>query len=130
MSVAQLTKTASHVVTGDVLAIYEREELNGDWKYTRYIAEIRIGECEKGDGIVKGDLVYVRYWQRAWIGKGQQPPSTSGHRGIPRNGDSLRVYLARNVYDGFTKDNNDGGLNVIGANGFEKLTQPTGTNLK
>jgi len=28
------------------------------------------------------------------------------------------IYLAKNAYDGFTRDNHDGGFNVIGANGF------------
>lgn len=121
MSPEQLTKTATHIVTGPVAAIYERTETAGDWKYARYIAEIRVEGCEKGDGVVKGDLVYARYWRCAWVGKGPVPPSTSGHRGLPNAGDSMRVYLARNAYDGFNLNNKDGGFNVIGANGFEKL---------
>lgn len=68
-----------------------------------------------------GDVVSARYWQRAWVGQGQIPPSTIGHRGLPADGDTLRIYLAKNVYDGFTQDNKDGGFNVIGANGFEKV---------
>ena len=36
------------------------------------------------------------------------------------------MYLARNAYDGFGADNKDGGLNVIGANGFEKLKPASG----
>jgi hypothetical protein len=36
------------------------------------------------------------------------------------------VYLARNAHDGFDPDNKDGGFNVIGANGFEKLAPPPG----
>jgi hypothetical protein len=121
MSPEELRETATHVVKGQVTAVYERTETTGDWKYTKYVAEIRVEECEKGDGIKKGDLVYARYWRRAWIGKGQVPPSTAGHRGSPRAGESIRVYLARNAYDGFSFDNKDGGFNVIGANGFEKL---------
>jgi hypothetical protein len=120
MSPEQLRKTATHVITGQVTVVYERTETTGEWKYTKYAAEIRVEECEKGDGIKKGDLVYARYWRRAWIGKGRVPPSTAGHRGLPSDGESLRVYLARNAYDGFS-DNKDGGFNVIGANGFEKL---------
>ena len=121
MSPEELLKTATHVITGQVTAIYQRTETAGDWKYTKYVAEIRIDKCEKGEGVKKGDLVYARYWQRAWIGKGQLPPSTTGHRGLPSDGESIRVYLARNAYDGFSFDNKDGGFNVIGANGIEKL---------
>jgi hypothetical protein len=123
---AELHKTATHVVTGEVLGIYAREETAGDWRYTHYVAEVRVDKCEKGEELDSGDLVYVRYWHRQWIGAGQIPPSTNGHRGLPASGDKLRVYLARNAYDGFTRDNHDGGFNVIGANGFEKLSEPSG----
>jgi hypothetical protein len=115
MSREELRKTATHLVTGQVAAVYERTEAAGDWKYTRYVAEVRVGECEKGDGIKKDDLVYVRYYKRAWVGKGRMPPSSAGHSGTPSEGEFVRVYLARNAYDGFTSDNNDGGFNVIGA---------------
>ena len=41
-------------------------------------------------GLKKGDLVYARYWQRGWQGKGKLPPSTSGHRGLPSAGATVR----------------------------------------
>ncbi|MBM4002009.1 MAG: hypothetical protein FJ295_01795 [Planctomycetes bacterium] len=53
----------------------------------------------------------------------RQPPDTSGHRGLPREGQSIRVFLARNAYNGFG-ETKDGGFNVIGANGFEALNPP------
>jgi hypothetical protein len=118
-----LRKTATHVITGQVTSIYQRSDKAGDWNYTKYVAELRVNECEKGDGINKGELLYVRYWTKAWIGRGEQPPDTSGHRGLPRDGQSIRVYLARNAYDGFGTSK-DGGFNVIGANGFEEWTPP------
>ncbi len=121
MAASDLSKTATHLIVGKVAAVYERTETTGDWKYTKYVAEIRVSNCEKGEGLKKGDLVYARYWNRAWQGRGPMPPSTSGHRGLPAAGDTVRVYLARNAYDGFDHDNKDGGFNVIGANGFEKL---------
>jgi hypothetical protein len=121
MSPEQLLKTATHVVTGPVLAIYERTRDEGDFRVTRYVAEVRVETCEKGDGPKKGDLVYVRYWRRRWIARRPMPPDTLGHRGLPAEGDTIRVYLARNAYDGFNPNNNDGGFNAIGANGFETL---------
>jgi len=121
LSPAQLLKTATHVIDGQVLAVYERTETHGDWRYTKCLAEVRVDTCDKGEGLKKGDLIYVRYWQREWIGKGDVPPSTIGHRGLPKDHETMRIYLARNAYDGFSNDNNDGGFNVIGANGFEKL---------
>jgi hypothetical protein len=121
MSPDDLRRTATHVIVGKVQAVYARQENTGDWAYTHFVAEVRVEKSEKGDGLKKGDLVYARYWQRSWRGKDRQPPSTSGHRGLPGVGDTVRVYLARNAYDGFTFDNKDGGFNVIGANGFEKM---------
>jgi hypothetical protein len=126
LSPEELRKTATHIVVGKVTAIYTRAETNGPWQYTHYVAEIRVGETEKGDGLKKGDMVYARYWHRRWVGKDRQPPSTAGHYGVPTQGDTIRVYLARNAYDGFTFDNKDGGFNVIGANGFEPLKPAAG----
>ena len=126
LSPEELRKTATHIVAGRVTAVYERPETAGDWQYTHYVAEVRVDECEKGDGVKKGDLVYVRYWRRGWVGKGKVPPSTAGHSGLPAGGDAVRVYLAKNAYDGFTFDNKDGGFNVIGGNGFEKLEPKPG----
>lgn len=126
MSPDALRKTATHVMVGTVVGVYERTETVGDWKFTRCVAQVRVSNWEKGDSVDHGKLTYVRYWHRRWIGKGRVPPSTSGHRGLPSEGETLRVYLARNAYDGFTRDNKDGGFNVIGANGFEKLKkEPT-----
>ena len=82
-----------------------------------------MAEQEKGEGPAKGGLVYARYWTREWTGKGPMPPGTSGHKGCPSEGKTLRIYLARNAYDGFSDGNKDGGYNVIGANGFEAIVE-------
>ena len=121
MSPEALRNAATHVITGTVVHVNERTETVGDWKYTRYVAEIRVNNLEKGEGIKDRGLIYARYWKRRWIGNTRVPPSTSGHRRLPLDGATLRIYLARNAYDGFSRDNNDGGFNVIGANGFEAL---------
>ncbi len=117
----QLRESATHVVTGTVRAIYGRQVKDDKWLTTHRVAEVVIGELEKGEGLEKGGLVYARYWTREWTGGGMVPPSTNGHRGVPAEGQTLRFYLARNAYDGFSQDNQDGGFNVIGANGFEAL---------
>ena len=121
MSPAQLLKTSTHVVVSEVRAIYSRKQTVGEWEYTNYVAEIRVDKIEKGGGLKEGDLAYVRYWTRLWTGKGLAPASTSGHRGLPSPGEVVRLYLSRNAYDGFTRDNSDGGYNVVGANGFEGI---------
>lgn len=125
MPPARLLEQATHVVVGRAAAIYARTAREGGWSVTRYVAEVRVDAVEKGAGIVATDPLYVRYWTRTWAGPGSPPPSTSGHRGLPKEGDRVRLYLARNAYDGFDPDNRDGGYNVIGANGFEALPAAT-----
>src|SRR5262245_58104344 len=120
LSPEELRKTATHVVVGQVTAIYTRDETTAEWRYTHYIAEVRVTETEKGDGLKKGEPVYVRYWHRQWIGREKQRPDTNGHRGLPNQGETIRVYMARNAYDGLG-NTNDGGINVIGAKGSEPV---------
>jgi hypothetical protein len=117
-----LRDTATHVIVGAVVQVYERKETDRDWTTTFYLTEVRAKEIEKGEGIKMGDLVYVRYWKRTWVGGSTRPITTNGHRDLPKIGDSLRIYMARNAYDGFGTTS-DGGFNVIGANGFEKLKE-------
>jgi hypothetical protein len=117
----QLREVATHVVVGKVVAIYERTKIDKERETTNYVAEIQISKCEKGDELEPGDLVYARYWHSKWLPDATPVPGTSGHAGLPAEGETLRVYLAQNAYDGFNKGNDDGGFNVIGTNGFERL---------
>ena len=117
-----LKKTATHVIVGTVALVYESVATDKEWSTTRCVAEVRIKTVEKGEGLKAEELVYVRYWHRRWIGPGEHPLTTNGHRGLPAAGQTLRIYLARNAYNGFG-DSTDGGFDVIGANGFEKLKE-------
>ena len=119
---AWLKETATHVIVGAVTSIYASRATDKGWDTTSYVAEVRIKAVEKGEGIKAGELVYVRYWSRTWVGGNSPPLNTNGHRGLPKSGETLRIYLARNAYDGFGTTN-DGGFNVLGANGFEKLKE-------
>jgi hypothetical protein len=119
MSPAELKETATHVIVGDLLKIFERKQTDKDWNTTYYVAEVRVNEVEKGSDIVRNQLVYVRYWIRSRADPNRIVISTSGHRGLPKEGETSRIYLSQNAYDGFGTTT-DGGFNVIGANGFEK----------
>ncbi len=125
LSPENLKEIATHVITGKVGDIYTMTTSEDDWKYTRHVAEVLVATVEKGEGLKAGDLVYARYWTRRWTGFSQMPPSTTGHRGLPEKDESLRIYLARNAYEGFY-GSKDGGYNVVGANGFERLPKPAG----
>lgn len=120
MSSSELRKTATHVAVGNVQAVYEYIEYMDKWVYKRFVTEVRILENEKGEGLKKGDLLYARYWQRTWQGEGAAPSANFGHKALPCIGETQRIYLTRNAPDGFG-ENKDGGFNVIGANGFEKI---------
>ena len=121
MTAEENAEVATDIAVGTVTAIYTREQEIGDWHYVFHVAEITVEKVEKGKGLSDKSPAYVRYWHRGWIGKGEVPPSTNGHRGLPGEGDQVRVYVAKNAYDGFSFANKDGGFNVIGADGFEIL---------
>ena len=121
MTAEENAEVATDIAVGTVTAIYTREQEIGDWHYVFHVAEIKVEKVEKGKGLSDKAPAYVRYWHRGWIGEGNVPPSTSGHRGLPGEGDQVRVYVARNAYDGFSFENKDGGFNVIGCDGFEVL---------
>lgn len=83
--------------------------------------------AKKDQGPEEGRLEYVRYWTQEWTGSLEKlQVGTNGRRRLPKEGETLRIHLARNAHDGFTDENDDGGLNVIGANGFERLAEPEG----
>jgi hypothetical protein len=113
-----LHRAATHIVTGDVVRIYDRSYAHGAGATIRYISEVRVKAVEKGEGMVPESLIYVSYFTL------DNPPhttGTSGHRGLPKDGDRIRFYLVRNADDGYGAENNDGGLNVLFPNGFEQL---------
>ena len=114
-----MRKAATNVIMGTVKAIYTRVVREGGWTVTRYVAEVQVLKDEKG-ALAKDQLAYVRYWTRHWTGPGPMPPSTSGHRRTPTQGTTLRIYAVSKGYNGFG-ETKDGGLDVYGANGFERL---------
>ena len=116
---AAMRKTATHVIVGQVKSIYKRVTREGGYRVTRYVAEVEVAKDEKG-GLAKGALVYVRYWDRDWVANRPMPSNTSGHRGLPKEGETLRVYAVNKGYNGFGATT-DGGFDVYGANGFERI---------
>lgn len=114
----RLFETATDVVDGEVRAVYTREERDGSWRVTRCVAEIAVTAVSKGDSLEPGELVYVRYFHRRWSGWTTPPPSTNGHRYLPEAGQLVTAHLARNESDGFDRENDDGGYNLVFPNGF------------
>ena len=116
----QLEQVATHVVVGKVQAIYSRTEREGNYEYVRKVAEVKIDKVEKGK--ISEGLVYVRYWSREWKGLGLPPPGGQSYEPQPKKGQTCRFYLAKNAYDGWSKDENqDGGYNVVYVNGIQPI---------
>jgi hypothetical protein len=121
----QLEKIATHVVVGKVQAIYSYKEREGipvlsGYEYDRKVAEVKIDKVEKGK--MSESLIYVRYWSRKWKGLGLPPPGGQSYENQPKKGQACRFYLAKNAYDGWSKDGNqDGGYNVVYVNGVQPL---------
>ena len=119
-STEELESTATHIVVGTVQAIYSRAEREGEYEYVRKVAEVKVDKFEKGEG--PADLVYVRYFDRNWKGKGIVPPGGGSYDPQPNKGGTFRFYLARNAYDGWSGDGTrDSGYNVVYVNGVQPI---------
>ena len=118
----QLERIATHVVVGKVQAIYSFTEREGNYEYVRKVAEVKVEKLEKGKGLDR--LVYVRYFDRHWKGKGLVPPGGGSYGPQPKKGRTYRFYLARNAYDGWSRDGaQDGGYNIVYVNGVQLVQE-------
>lgn len=118
-SVGSLKKNSTHIVTGKVTKVTEISSklgkgdlFIGNTDEIKGVCEITVTTCEKGEGIEIAKIVKARYEQSLWIGAGPSPPRSSGHRGIPKKGDTVRVYLLKAK---------DGGYDAAFPNGFEHI---------
>ena len=123
-SMEQLEKIATHIVLGNVQAVYSYKEREGipvlsGYEYDHKVAEVKIEKVEKGK--ISESLIYVRYWSRKWKGLGLPPPGGQSYENQPKKGQACRFYLAKNAYDGWTKGSQDGGYNVVYVNGIQPI---------
>lgn len=112
LSQEALKKHSTHIVTGKVALVTQTSTKSGNFDEIKGVCEITVAACEKGEGIEIGKVLKARYEQSFWIGKGPSPPRSSGHRGIPKKGDAVRVYLLKSK---------DGAYDAQFPNGFEQL---------
>lgn len=119
-STEQLESTATHIVVGKVQAIYTCTEREGNYEYVRKVAEVKIDKLEKGRG--PSGVIYVRYFDRHWKGKGLVPPGGGSYWPQPKKGGTYRFYVALNAYDGWSAEGTkDGGYNVVYVNGVQSV---------
>lgn len=115
----KLQQASTAIVTGKVKCIYSSTERKENWETTKFVAEVTVARCEKGD-IKPGGLVYARYHSRRWLGKGAIPPGFYGIHPQPSVGQSARLYLTTSSSESLD-DESDGGFNIVGPNGCELL---------
>jgi hypothetical protein len=109
----ELKEQATHIVVGVVQRIFSTTTERENWRDTTFVAEIAVEKVENGDRIQPSDVVYARYWNKQWIGKGDPDPHASGHIG-PAKGATVRAYLSLRK----------GAYCVLLPNGFEELKKP------
>ena len=121
----ELETLATHIVVGKVQAVYSYKDREGirlvsGYEYDHKVAEVKVEKVEKGK--ISESLVYVRYWSRTWKGIGLPPPGGQSYENQPKKYQTCRFYLARNAYDGWSRQgNNDGGYNVVYVNGIQPI---------
>lgn len=98
-------KVAEDIIVGKVQAVYSHVEVKKDWKWTRYIAEVKVEKVKRGTNLKKGQLAYVRYFSCQYVGKQNVRPDTGGFRITPKNSQTIETYLK--------KSKKDGGLDVV-----------------
>jgi hypothetical protein len=109
LSKEDLNKQATHILVGDVRAVYTTEK-PGERGFTDrlYCIEVVPTALEKGEGLKEGRVIYARAWTPA-----KRPRGWTGGQGqnvIPEAGKRVRVYLAQAK---------DGGLDLVEPNGLE-----------
>lgn len=109
-SAAELQEGASDIVLATVINRSVTETSDGDWLDRRFSFTIQIEDVLKGS-LVRGDLIEnVKAWNRAWTGSTPPPPSGSGHRPLPLEGEVAKFYL---------EPAEDGSLAILLPNGVE-----------
>ena len=109
----QLLEMSTDVVLARVLPDVEIKESREDgWARRDFTFPLLVEDVEKGDA-TRGDRIAVTAWHHVWVGLGDPPPSSAGHRPLPLAGEVARFHLRRN---------DEGALEVVLPNGVELAT--------
>lgn len=110
----EVRREATHIVVGKVRAVYRSVETGRDFERTRGVVELLIEEVEKGEGPKGGEVIYVRFWNDRWVGKGPVTPHSGGHH-VPAVGSAVRAYVRRD---------REGSYEALLPNGLEAMREP------
>ena len=109
----QLLEMSTDVVLARVLPEVEiKTSSEGGWSRRDFTYSLLVEDVEKGEA-KRGDRIDMTAWHRAWVGLGDPPPSSAGHRPLPLAGEIARFHLRRT---------DKGVLEVVLPNGVELAT--------
>ena len=109
----QLLGNSTDVVLARVLPELEiKTSSEGGWSRRDFTFSLLVEDVEKGEA-KRGDRIDVTAWHRAWVGLGDPPPSSAGHRPLPLAGEIARFHLRRT---------DEGVLEIVLPNGIELAT--------
>ncbi|MFK7850573.1 MAG: hypothetical protein AB8D78_06300 [Akkermansiaceae bacterium] len=87
--VPERREDASHVVVGKVSEVFKSD----GQEYVAYVVKIQVEKVEKGKGPAKGHFFYAECFERKpHEGPGVPEPGASGHTGVPKAGERIRVF--------------------------------------
>ncbi|MDH3585410.1 MAG: hypothetical protein OER86_14500 [Phycisphaerae bacterium] len=73
----RMKKDASHVVVGKIRDVYVHQEtvkeFGGSETRTTYLSMLKIESVEKGAGVAKDEVAYMKTWEHKWNGPGTPP---------------------------------------------------------
>jgi hypothetical protein len=111
LSPDELKERATHIVVGDVRAVYSAEVGDRpDYSDRKFCIELTPSAIEKGEGLKEGRVHYARTWK-----PGKRPQGWTGSQGqntIPQPRQQVRLFL---------RESKDGGLDVLDPNGVEVM---------
>ena len=109
----KLLEMSTDVVLARVLPEVEiKTSSEGGWSRRDFTYSLLVEDVEKGEA-KRGDRIDVTAWHRAWVGLGDPPPSSAGHRPLPLAGEIARFHLRRT---------DEGVLEIVLPNGIELAT--------
>ena len=115
-------KNATYVIVGTIVGVYENIRTSGSFIVNNRVAAIRVRQIERGEGLKNGDLLYAHYGTVGLPAGATPVPYDPGYQGrIPKDGETLRVYLTRQPHKRY--GNLEGAFMVAQKGGFERLKE-------
>ena len=88
----QLEATATDIVLGVVESRTIDESSDGQFRRRAFRFQVRVEEVLKGE-LERGDVIPVGAWTQTWIGVGDPPAGSNGHRPLPLEGELARFFV-------------------------------------